>query len=93
MFENDFPALLPPPGPEPPVAAHPLLTLAPVEGACDVLIFHPRHDLTLARLPLPDIVRIVNEWATIYQDRGTQEGIQYVQIFEVCSQLRSSMGL
>ncbi|KAF8509898.1 putative GAL7-UDP-glucose--hexose-1-phosphate uridylyltransferase [Gautieria morchelliformis] len=82
VFENDFPALLPPPIPEAPVPAHPLLTSSTVEGACDVLIFHPRHDLTLARLPVPDIERIIGEWSAIYQKRGTQKGIQYVQIFE-----------
>lgn len=83
MFENDFPALLPPPGPEPPMAAHPLLTSTPVDGACDVLIFHPRHDFTLARLPVSDIERVISDWSAIYQTRGTQKGIKYVQIFEV----------
>jgi len=47
-----------------------------------VLIFHPRHDLTLARLPIHDIERVINEWTAIYQKRGSQKGIQYVQIFE-----------
>ena len=91
MFENDYPALLPPPGPDSPVAAHPLLTLAPVEGVCDVLIFHPRHDFTLARLSVPDIERIIGEWSSIYHKRGTQMGIRYVQIFEVGSQMFSSV--
>ena len=31
------------------------LSSEPVVGACDVLIFHPRHDLTLARLSPEDI--------------------------------------
>ncbi|KAF8582051.1 galactose-1-phosphate uridylyltransferase [Ramaria rubella] len=82
VFDNDFPALLPPPGPNPPVVSHPLLTSAPVEGSCDVLIFHPRHDLTLARLSVTDVERIVDKWSDVYLARGTQEGIQYVQIFE-----------
>ncbi|TFK42831.1 galactose-1-phosphate uridyl transferase [Crucibulum laeve] len=81
-FDNDFAALLPPPAPSPPVATHPLMTVEPVQGGCDVLIFHPRHDLTLARLKVEDIIRIIEEWTRIYVVRGSQEGIKYVQIFE-----------
>ncbi|KAG6865278.1 hypothetical protein C0991_003738 [Blastosporella zonata] len=81
-FVNDFSALLPAPTPATPLAPHPLLTASPIHGACDVLIFHPRHDLTPARLQVPDIERIVAEWIRIYQLRGSQEGIKYVQIFE-----------
>lgn len=83
VFVNDFAAILPPPGPIAPAAPHPLLTTQPVEGQCDVITFHSRHDLTLARLTVEDIARIVAEWIAIYKRRGTQEGIKYVQIFEV----------
>lgn len=83
VFENDYAAVLPPPGPAAPRAPHPLLTTEPVQGACDVICFHPKHDLTLARLSVPDIERIIEEWCSIYNKRGTQEGIKYVQIFEV----------
>lgn len=60
------------------------MTTEPVQGGCDVLIFHPRHDLTLAKLSLSDIERVINEWKAVYEKRGRQEGISYVQIFEVC---------
>lgn len=83
VFENDFAAVLPPPGPVPPAAPHPLLTTEPVQGGCDVIVFHPRHDLTLARLSQADIVKIVDEWIAVYKARGRQEGVEYVQIFEV----------
>ncbi|KAH9946400.1 galactose-1-phosphate uridylyltransferase [Epithele typhae] len=82
VFENDFAAVLPPPGPTAPPAPHPLLTTEPVSGGCDVICFHPRHDLTLPRLPLPDIERIIDTWCTVYKKRGSQEGIEHVQIFE-----------
>ncbi|KIP03669.1 hypothetical protein PHLGIDRAFT_31700 [Phlebiopsis gigantea 11061_1 CR5-6] len=82
VFENDYAAVLPPPGPAPPVAPHPLLTTSPVQGACDVVVFHPRHDLTLSRVALADLERVVATWCDIYARRGTQEGIEYVQIFE-----------
>ena len=83
VFENDFPAVLPPPAPKQPKSQHPLLQSEPVQGACDVIIFHPRHDLTLARLLPSDIERIIREWINVYVRRGRQQGINYIQIFEV----------
>jgi UDPglucose--hexose-1-phosphate uridylyltransferase len=84
VFVNDFAAVLPPPIPMTPPAPHPLLTAEPVQGGCDVIIFHPRHDLTLARLSIPDIEKVIAEWCSAYKKRGTEVGIKYVQIFEVC---------
>jgi UDPglucose--hexose-1-phosphate uridylyltransferase len=85
IFENDFPAVLPPNRPIASIAPHPLLAIEPVQGSCDVLVFHPRHDLTIARLPVDDIEKIVEEWIQVYRRRGKQDGIKYVQIFEVRS--------
>ena len=82
-FVNDFAAVLPPPGPTTSAVPHPLLRSQPVDGQCDVVSYHPRHDLTLARLSVENISRIVEEWIAIYKSRGAQEGIKYVQIFEV----------
>lgn len=82
IFENDYAAVLPPPGPAAPAAPHPLLTTEPVQGGCDVVCFHPRHDLSLPTLGLDDILAIIAEWTHIYHRRGTQDGIAYVQIFE-----------
>jgi len=92
VFPNDFPALLTPPGPVAPRAPHPLLQTRPVEGKCDVLIFHPRHDLTLARLETKDIKNVVEEWKTVYEARGKEEGINYVQIFEVIRSIVIKLG-
>lgn len=82
-FENDFAAVLPGPAPTAPPAPHPLLQTDPVHGGCDVIIFHPRHDVTLPRLKLEDIGNVIEEWERLYKTRGLQEGVQYVQIFEV----------
>lgn len=84
-FENDFAAVLPYETSDPPHPPHPLLTTEPVQGYCDVIIFHPRHDLTLAQLPIHDMERVIEEWIRVYISRGSQEGIEYVQIFEVIS--------
>ena len=81
-FENDFAAVLPPPVPQLPAEVHPLLKAEPVHGRCDVLVFHPRHDLTLAKLNTDDILQIIEEWTRIYSARSSEDGVQYVQIFE-----------
>ncbi|KIY50199.1 galactose-1-phosphate uridylyltransferase [Fistulina hepatica ATCC 64428] len=73
VFENDYAAVLPDPA---------LLKAEPVRGACDVIVFHPRHDLTLARMSTHDIRIVVDEWARVYHKRGTMSGVRYVQIFE-----------
>ncbi len=83
VFPNDYASVIPPPHPVKHSTPHTLLASEPVVGACDVLIFHPRHDLTLARLPLEDITRIIDKWVSVYKRRGSQESIKYVQIFEV----------
>lgn len=85
VFPNDYASALPSLHHVGRTAPHPLLASEPVVGACDVLIFHPRHDLTLtlARLSLGDIARIIDEWKKVYRRRGSQEFIKYVQIFEV----------
>lgn len=82
-FENDFAAVLPPPGSLTHVPSHPLLIAEPVEGGCDVICYHPRHDLTLSKLSIGDIEKVIEEWIRIYLFRGRQDGIKYVQIFEV----------
>ncbi|KAI0303434.1 galactose-1-phosphate uridylyltransferase [Multifurca ochricompacta] len=82
IFPNDYASVLPPPGPAARATPHPLFVCEPVVGTCDVLIFHPRHDLTLARLSLTAITRIVDEWVGVYRRRGSQQSIKYIQIFE-----------
>jgi len=85
VFENDFAAVLPFPIPSNPVEKHPLLKTEAVGGGCDVIIFHRRHDLTLATVDVDSVERVVEEWTRIYEKRGKQEGVKYVQIFEVFS--------
>ena len=81
-FEDDFAALLPdsPAEMEPPVS--PLLVAEPARGLCKVLCFHPDHSLTLARMTQPEIRRVVDAWAREYQEIGSLDWIEYVQIFE-----------
>ena len=51
-------------------------------GICRVICFSPRHDLTLARMDLPHVRRVVDLWAEQEEELGGNPQIGYVQIFE-----------
>ncbi|KAK1925192.1 putative UTP-hexose-1-phosphate uridylyltransferase [Papiliotrema laurentii] len=90
-FDNDYPALLPP-------TAEDVEQIGEdhsgqqVYGRCKVMCFHPRHDVTLARMAHDDIVKVIRGWQEVYEQEGEairamqkelngpDEG--YVQIFE-----------
>jgi UDPglucose--hexose-1-phosphate uridylyltransferase len=79
VFDNDFRALLDD-VPSPPTSDHPLLHLEGVEGTNRVLCFSPRHDLTLARMDVADIRRVVDLWGDETADLGRT--YRWVQMFE-----------
>jgi UDPglucose--hexose-1-phosphate uridylyltransferase len=83
VFENDFAALKPNVTPASLDIDHQGLIRAETEsGVCRVLCFDPRHDLTLATMPIEAIRRVVDMWAEQAQELGARADIQYVQIFE-----------
>ncbi len=59
-----------------------LLRAESERGICRVICFDPRHDLTLATMPVEAIERVIDVWAEQAAELGALEGIQYVQIFE-----------
>ncbi len=81
VFDNDFPALLPQSSGER-IARGGLLVGEAERGVCRVICFSPRHDLTLARMSVEDIERVVQVWRAQYQALGAIDGINAVQIFE-----------
>lgn len=84
VFDNDFAALLPNAQGVSQTARvqSPLLIHHPERGLCRVICFSPRHDLTLAQLPLAHIRRIVDVWVQQYLELGVLPFINYVQVFE-----------
>jgi UDPglucose--hexose-1-phosphate uridylyltransferase len=81
IFDNDFAALLPDsPAPEP--NASPLLKAERERGRCRVICFHPDHSLTLARMQVSDIRKVVDAWTAEYEALGREPELRYVQIFE-----------
>jgi UDPglucose--hexose-1-phosphate uridylyltransferase len=81
-FVNDYAALLPD---LPAVTDAPASSLLIAEGArglCKVLCFHPDHSLTLARMTIAEIRKVVDAWIHEYGELGGLGWIKYVQIFE-----------
>jgi UDPglucose--hexose-1-phosphate uridylyltransferase len=81
-FVNDYSALLPEVPAVTTQPASPLLVAEPARGLCKVLCFHPDHSLTLARMTREEIRPVVDAWTREYQELGSLDWIQYVQIFE-----------
>ncbi len=81
VFDNDFGALLPniETGT---FDERGLLRAQSERGICRVICFSPRHDRTLPNMPLSDIRRVVDVWAAQTREIGSEDFINYVQIFE-----------
>jgi len=89
VFENDFPALLPssPPPDRPGKEGtasddQALLRSEPERGLCRVICFSPRHDLTMAQMPVEGIRAVVDVWIEQYRELGALPFVNYVQVFE-----------
>ena len=81
VFENDFAPLLPDTAADN-LNRDDLLRAESERGICRVVCFSPRHDLTLARMELPDIRRVVDVWAEQTAELGNIPWVRHVQIFE-----------
>ena len=83
VFDNDFSALLPG---TPPAEVHfhgePLLRAAGEPGLCRVVVFSPRHDLTLPTMAPEDARRVVQVWTEEYASLAAREDIGHVLVFE-----------
>jgi len=81
IFDNDF-AALKPDTPTGEYAETELLVARSEKGRCRVICFSPRHDLTLARMSVAEIQRVVEAWTEEFSELSSQPEIQSVQIFE-----------
>ncbi len=79
VFTNDFAALLPD---LPSISdySNPLMQYESLKGTCRVICFSPRHDLTLAEMPIDGIKEVVDVWVKQTTELG--EKYRWVQIFE-----------
>jgi len=82
-FDNDFAALQPDtPASELDIEGRGILVAQTESGICRVICFSPRHDLTLSRMPLPEIQGLIDVWTEQFQTLRQKPGVNYVQIFE-----------
>jgi len=79
VFPNDFPAILTD-TPEPPKDEKPkLFKSAPVRGECKVICFHPKTNVTLAKMNTEELNVVVDAWV----DQAKKlDKYKWVQIFE-----------
>ena len=83
VFENDFAALKKDvPAFREDEEGKGLLVAEGESGSCRVICFSPRHDLTLAKMSVPEIRLVVDVWEQQYVELGSRSDISYVQVFE-----------
>ncbi len=80
-FQNKFPSLRPHP-PIPAVQGTELYPVAPAEGVCEVLVYTPAHEGTLADCSVERIEELIYVWRDRYVELGARPDVQYVYIFE-----------
>jgi UDPglucose--hexose-1-phosphate uridylyltransferase len=81
VFDNDHPCV----GPDAPrdlAAPPPPYEVRPATGHARVVCFSPRHDLTLAEMPLPAVREVVEVWRRETRDLGARPGVRQVLCFE-----------
>jgi len=78
---NKFPALQPD-APPPDVGCDRLYRCRPSRGACEVIVYTPQHNVTLAGLSVENIKAIIDLWAQRYEELGGRDYVKYVFIFE-----------
>ncbi|MDP3509065.1 MAG: galactose-1-phosphate uridylyltransferase [Candidatus Melainabacteria bacterium] len=81
VFENKFPSLKREPG-DPAIAGTALCPVKPSSGACEVILYSPKHDATLSDLPPKKLVELIRVWRDRYNTLAAREDIKYVFIFE-----------
>jgi UDPglucose--hexose-1-phosphate uridylyltransferase len=75
VFENRFPAF----GPD---RRDGRLVRPSSTGGCEVVVYTPEHELTLAQLPFERVRLLVDVWADRYLELGSRDDVDYVYIFE-----------
>ncbi len=81
VFENRFPSLRPTPE-VPAVEGSDLYPVRPSRGVCEVVLYTPQHDSSLARESLVQIDKLIRVWTDRYRSLGALDFVDYVFIFE-----------
>lgn len=80
-FKNDFSALLPD-VPEGSFNLGELFQAKSESGLCKVICFSPYHNITVPRMEVDEIKKVVDLWSKEFKEIGDLDYINHVQIFE-----------
>ena len=80
-YDNDFPALSQDP-PEPDPVSTSFFKAVPAYGKCEVILYSPKHTITLPELPVSHIRKLVDLWEERLVEIRKDESVKYVFIFE-----------
>jgi len=81
VFDNDHPCV----GPDAPRQLEPppgIYRNAPATGVARVVCYTPKHNTTLAELPVDQIAALLDAWRDQYLELGARPDIRHVLIFE-----------
>lgn len=81
VFENRFPSL----SKNPPLPVVDATEISPVElahGACEVVVYSPNHNATLATEPVEQIYKLIKVWTDRFAELSKREEVKYIFIFE-----------
>ncbi len=81
VFENKFPSLQSNP-PAPAVEGSELYPVRPAQGVCEVVVYTPEHDSSLAQQPVAQIYKLLQVWQNRFDDLNRLDFVEYVFIFE-----------
>lgn len=81
IFENKFPSLQPNPQ-APAVQGSALYPVRPAQGVCEVVVYTPEHDSSLAQQPVSQIYKLMQVWKDRFHDLNSHDFVEYVFIFE-----------
>ena len=81
VFENRYPSLRRHPE-TPTVKGTHLTPVRPSAGACEVVVYTPRHDATAADLSLRQLEHLIAVWSARTVELGSRPEVAYVYIFE-----------
>jgi UDPglucose--hexose-1-phosphate uridylyltransferase len=81
VLQNRYPALSPDPG-SPDVKSDGFYSRRKAKGVCEVVLYTPRHDTTLAKLDTAHIKDLIDLWTERYRELGRLDYVDYVFIFE-----------
>ena len=81
VFENRFPSMSPNP-PEPAVAATEVSPVGLAQGKCEVVVYTPQHNSTLANEQVSRIYKLIQVWTDRFAELSAIDYVKYVFIFE-----------